>query len=74
MTVFLLTVFTALVLLAACFLLGVFWLRYEHARLTALRKEVGQKFMIMQQLAHSNNADFKSRGELPSTAGHQPAG
>ena len=43
MVVFLLAVFTPLVLLAAGFLLGVFWLRDEHARLTVLREEVKRK-------------------------------
>jgi len=43
MVVFLLTMFTAVVLLAAGFLLGLFWLRDERARLTALREEVRQK-------------------------------
>ncbi|SFT98624.1 hypothetical protein SAMN05660657_04469 [Geodermatophilus amargosae] len=54
MVVLLLTVFTALVLLAAGFLLGVFWLRDEHARLTALREEVGQRTAMMEQLAHGD--------------------
>jgi hypothetical protein len=54
MVVFLLTLFTALVLLAAGFLLGVFWLRDELARLTVLREEIGQKSMTMQQLAHGH--------------------
>jgi hypothetical protein len=35
MAVFLLTMFTAVVLLAAGFLLALFWLRDERARLTA---------------------------------------
>jgi hypothetical protein len=43
MMVFLLTMFTAVVLLAAGFLLGWFWLRDERAQLTALREEVRQK-------------------------------
>ena len=43
MLVFLLAVFTPLVLLAAGFLLGVIWLRDEHARLTVLREEVKRK-------------------------------
>ncbi len=40
---FLLTVLTAVVLLAAGFLLGLFWLREEHARLTVLRGEIEQR-------------------------------
>jgi hypothetical protein len=67
MVVFLLTLFTALVLLAAGFLLGVFWLRDELARLTVLREEIGQKSMTMQQLAHGHNGNLKSCGELPPT-------
>ena len=42
MVVFLLAVFTPVVLLEAGFLLGVFWLRDEHARLTALRENFTQ--------------------------------
>ena len=56
MLVFLLTMFTAVVLLAAGFLLGVFWLRDEHARLTALREQVGQKSVTMQP-ARGHDAD-----------------
>ena len=48
MVVFLLTMFAAVVLLAAGFLLGLFWLRDERARLTALREQVGQKSVTMQ--------------------------
>jgi hypothetical protein len=70
MVVFLLTMFTAVVLLAAGFLLGLFWLRDEHARLTALRKEVGQKSVTMQQPAHDHDADSTTRGELPPTGRH----
>ncbi len=70
MLVFLLTVFTAVVLLAAGFLLGLFWLRDEHARLTALRKEVGQKSATMQQPAHGHDADSTTRGELPPAGRH----
>jgi|tagenome__1003787_1003787.scaffolds.fasta_scaffold17199051_1 hypothetical protein len=61
MAVFLLAVFTPLVLLAAGFLLGVIWLRDEHARLTALREEITQKSATMQGLAHGRDADFKAR-------------
>jgi hypothetical protein len=66
--VFLLTVFTALVLLAAGFLLGVFWLRDEHARLTALREEVGQKTAMMKQLAHGDGAAVTPHGAVPPTS------
>lgn len=69
MVVFLLTVFTALVLLAAGFLLGVFWLRDEHARLTALREEVGQRTARMKQLAHGDGDAVTPRGAVPPT-GH----
>ncbi|MEX5718380.1 hypothetical protein [Geodermatophilus maliterrae] len=68
---FLFAVLTALVLLAAGFLLGVFWLHEEHARLTVLRKEVEQKSSTMQQLVHPLNADFTSRGGVSSTGRHQ---
>jgi hypothetical protein len=71
MVVFLLAVFTPLVLLAAGFLLGVIWLRDEHARLTALREEITQKSAAMQRLAHGRDADFKARGESPPTGRHQ---
>jgi hypothetical protein len=54
---FLLTMFTAVVLLAAGFLLGLFWLRDEHARLTALREEVRQKSVIMQQPVRGHDAN-----------------
>ena len=57
MLVFLLTMFTAVVLLAAGFLLGLFWLRDEHARLTALREEVEQKSVTMQQSARGHDAN-----------------
>ncbi len=57
MVVFLLTMFTAVVLLAAGFLLGLFWLRDEHARLTALREEVRQKSVTMQQSARGHDAN-----------------
>ena len=59
MVVFLLPMLTAVVLLAAGFLLGLFWLRDEYARLTALREEITQKSTAMQQLAHGRDADFK---------------
>ncbi len=68
MVVFLLTVFTALVLLAAGFLLGVFWLRDEHARLTALREEVGQKTARMTQLAHGDGVAVTSSAAVPPTS------
>ena len=73
MVVFLLTMFTAVVLLAAGFLLGLFWLRDEHARLTALREEVGRKSVTMQP-ARGHDADSKARGELPPTGRHHQAG
>jgi hypothetical protein len=57
MVVFLLTMFTAVVLLAAGFLLGLFWLRDEHARLTALREEVRQKSVTMQQPVRGHDAN-----------------
>ena len=55
MVVFLLTMFTAVVLLAAGFLLGLFWLRDERARLTALREEVRQKSVAMQPPARGHD-------------------
>ena len=58
MVVFLLTMFTAVVLLAAGFLLGLFWLRDEHAQLTALREEVGQKSVTVHQLTRGHNEAF----------------
>ena len=57
MVVFLLTMFTAVVLLAAGFLLGLFWLRDEHARLTALREEVRRTSVTMQQPARGHDAN-----------------
>ena len=57
MVVFLLTMFAAVVLLAAGFLLGLFWLRDEHARLIALREEVGQKSVTMRQSARGHDAN-----------------
>jgi hypothetical protein len=74
MLVFLLAVFTPLVLLAAGFLLGVIWLRDEYARLTALREEITQKSATMQQLAHDRDADSKARGESLPTGRHHQAG
>ena len=74
MMVFLLTVFTAVVLLAAGFMLGLFWLRDEHARLTALREQVRQKSVTMQQPARGHDADSTARGELPPTGRHYQAG
>jgi len=74
MVVFLLTLFTALVLLAAGFLLGVFALRDELARLTVLSEEIRQKSMTMQQLAQGHNANLNSCGELPPTGRHHRAG
>ena len=73
MVVFLLTMFTAVVLLAAGFLLGLFWLRDEHARLTALREEVGQKPVTVPELARDHDANLASRGES-STSRHHQAG
>ena len=61
MVVFLLTMFTAVVLLVAGFLLGLFWLRDEHARLTALRAEVGQKSVTVPKLARDHNANLGLR-------------
>ena len=57
MLVFLLAVFTPLVLLAAGFLLGVIWLRDEHARLTALREEITQESVTMQQPARGHDTN-----------------
>jgi hypothetical protein len=74
MMVFLLAVFTPLVLLAAGFLLGVFWLRDEHARLTAVREDITQKTATMQRLVHDRDADFTTRGETPPTGRHQQGG
>ncbi len=74
MVVFLLAVFTPLVLLAAGFLLGVIWLRDEHARLTALREEVGQKSVTVPELARGHNANLKLRGESSSSSRHHQAG
>lgn len=74
MVVFLLTMLTAVVLLAAGFLLGLFWLRDEHARLTALREEITQESTTMQRLAHGRDADFKARDESPPTGRHHQAG
>ena len=74
MLVFLLTMFTAVVLLAAGFLLGVIWLRDERARLTALREEVTQESATMQRLGHGRDADFTARGESPPTGRHHQAG
>jgi hypothetical protein len=74
MVVFLLTMFTAVVLLAAGFLLGVIWLRDERARLTALREDITQESATMQRLGHGCDADFTARGESPPTGRHhQPA-
>ena len=74
MVVFLLTMFTAVVLLAAGFLLGLFWLRDEHARLTALREEVEQKPVTVPELARDHDANLESRGESSSTSRHHQAG
>jgi hypothetical protein len=74
MVVFLLTMFTAVVLLAAGFLLGLFWLRDEHARLTALREEVGQKPVTVPELARDHDANLKLRGESSSPSRHPQAG
>ncbi|MBM7807751.1 hypothetical protein JOD57_003588 [Geodermatophilus bullaregiensis] len=68
MVVFLLTVFTAVVLLAAGFLLGVLWLRDEHARLLVLREEVGHRTVMMKQLASGAGAAVTSRGAAPPTS------
>ena len=57
MLVFLLTMFTAVVLLVAGFLLGLFWLRDERARLTALREEVRQTSVTMQQPARGHDTN-----------------
>ena len=73
MVVFLLTMFTAVVLLAAGFLLGLFWLRDEHARLTALRAEVGQKSVTVPELARDHNANLELRGESSPASRHHQA-
>ncbi len=57
MLVFLLTMFTAVVLLAAGFLLGLFWLRDERARLTGLGEEVRLQSVTMQQPARGRDAN-----------------
>jgi hypothetical protein len=57
MLVFLLTMFTAVVLLAAGFLLGLFWLRDERAGLTGLREEVRLQSVTMQQPARGRDAN-----------------
>jgi hypothetical protein len=74
MVVFLLTVFTAVVLLAAGFLLGVFWLRDERTRLTALREDITQESATLQRLAHDRDADVEAHGESPPTGRHHEAG
>ncbi len=74
MVVFLLTMFTAVVLLAAGFLLGVIWLRDERARLSALREDITQKSATVQRLAHARDADFEARGESLPTGRHHQAG
>ena len=74
MLVFLLAVFTPLVLLAAGFLLGVIWLRDEHARLTALREDITQESATLQRLAHDRDADVGAHGESPPTGRHHEAG
>ena len=58
--IFLLTVITAVVLLGAGFLLGMFWLSDERARLIALREEVHQKSLTLQKLMHGHGADLPS--------------
>jgi hypothetical protein len=52
----------------------LFWLRDEHARLTALHEQVGQKSVTMQQPARGHDADSTARGELPSTGSHHQTG
>ena len=74
MLVFLLAVFTPLVLLAAGFLLGLIWLRDEHARLTALREDITQESATLQRLAHDRDADVEAHGESPPTGRHHEAG
>ena len=74
MLVFLLAVFTPLVLLAAGFLLGVIWLRDEHARLTALREDITQESATLQRLAYDRDADVEAHGESPPTGRHHEAG
>ena len=74
MLVFLLAVFTPLVLLAAGFLLGVIWLRDEHARVTALREDITQDSATLQRLAHDRDADVEARSESPPTGRHHEAG
>jgi hypothetical protein len=71
--VFLFTVLTAVVLLAAGFLLGVFWLRDEHARLIVLREEVGHRTAMLEQLAHREGAAATSRGAVPATSSSHQA-
>ena len=74
MLVFLLAVFTPLVLLAAGFLLGVIWLRDEYARLIALREDIAQKSPTVQRLAHDRDADVEARSETPPPGHHHQAG
>jgi uncharacterized membrane protein YciS (DUF1049 family) len=68
---FLLTVLAAVVLLAAGFLLGVFWLREEHSRLTVLREEIKQTSLRVQQLGHPHSADVMSRGGVSPSGRHR---
>ena len=72
--VFLLTVVPAVVLLAAGFLVGLLWLPHEPPRLDALREQVRQKSVTMQQPARGHDADSTARGELPPTGRHYQAG
>ena len=74
MLVFLLAVFTPLVLLAAGFLLGVIWLRDGHARLTALREDIAHESATLQRLAHDRDAGVETRGESRPTGRHHEAG
>ncbi|MGR7025657.1 hypothetical protein [Geodermatophilus sp. URMC 62] len=55
----------AVVLLGAGFLLGMFCLSDERARLIALREEVHQKSLTMQKRMHSQGADLPLGDELP---------
>ncbi len=68
MAIFLLTVLGAVVLLAAGFLLGVLWLRDEHARLIVLREEVGHRTAMLERLAHGEGAAVTSRGAVTATS------
>ncbi len=64
MTAVLLVLLSAAVLLAVGYLLGLYRVRHEYARLTELRQIVQGEVVAMQQIGRINEAYFEARRQM----------